>query len=288
VPHYLFNTTKKNNAYKTVLISSTGLNSLNNLLPAIFYINVSPEVQDHPSVTMMLVIFGIILCIIFLGVLILKFVVGNHNLWAKQNIYQVQNSQVFSFLDRFLFRTPFQDQDLYLYKAFKKVKDLKYAGTVLFRHSILYILDLDLVKNILVKAFDHFVNRRGIEFSDAKFHEMLFNMVNQDWKDLRTTMSPTFITSKIKRMFEVFNESADRMATSLKAEIEKNYVTTTNQLRYVTSYFLQQYFGSYCSRTINPSVCLSIRASTGRVFLRYFLSCSGLFLSEPVIRIKML
>jgi len=88
---------------------------------------------------------------------------------------------------------------------------------------MLFILDLDLIKNVLVKDFDHFMNRRGIEFSDEKFDKMLFNMINQDWKDLRATMSPTFTTSKLKRMFGVFNESAEKMVKFLEKEIKNKW-----------------------------------------------------------------
>lgn len=170
----------------------------------------------------MFLILGTVVGIILLGLLILKYIDGNKDYWAKQNIYQVDYSQVFKLVDRLLFRIPFQDQDLNLYKAFKKVEGLKYGGTLLFRHPILYVWDPELIKSILVKDFDHFINRRGIEFSDPKFQEMLFNMVNQEWKDMRTTMTPTFTTSKIKRMFGIFNESSDKMTKFLKKEIDRN------------------------------------------------------------------
>jgi len=172
---------------------------------------------------MVLFIVGAIVGLGLLLFLLIKFIDGNQGYWTKENVHQVHGGSLYGMWDRFLFRILLHENDRLLYNALKKKKTgLKFGGTTLFRHPMLYVLDLDLVKNILVKDFDHFTNRRGIDFGDPEFDKMLFNMVNQEWKDLRATMSPTFTTSKIKRMFGVFNESGEKMVNFLNQEIRKN------------------------------------------------------------------
>ncbi|CAG7832235.1 unnamed protein product, partial [Allacma fusca] len=45
---------------------------------------------------------------------------------------------------------------------------------------------------------------------------MLIQRTGKEWKDLRSVMSPTFTTGKIKRMFTYFNTCADQFANHLK------------------------------------------------------------------------
>lgn len=83
----------------------------------------------------------------------------------------------------------------------------------IFGATNLYIVDPDLIRNIVVKDFDHFVNNRGVQTSKSSkyFSKMLFIMKNEQWKGVRAKLTPTFTTGKIKRMFAIFQNSNNRM-----------------------------------------------------------------------------
>lgn len=81
-----------------------------------------------------------------------------------------------------------------------------------------FVTDLDLIKLIMVKDFDHFVNRRQVlnENSPELFKKQIINMESEEWKELRSKMSPTFTTGKIRRMFDIFEKSNQRLTQYLE------------------------------------------------------------------------
>ena len=84
------------------------------------------------------------------------------------------------------------------------------VGMIDFNKPALLVTDLDLLKNIYIKDFDSFMDRRELklEKTDPIFHRMLLFMEGEAWKELRNKMSPTFTTGKIRRMFEIFHSSS--------------------------------------------------------------------------------
>lgn len=85
--------------------------------------------------------------------------------------------------------------DSYFY--FKK-KGAKLGGTYLFFHPHYVVTDLDLIKKMLISDFDHFVNRGLFEYKEGRdsMNAHLFNIEDQEWKTLRTKLSPTFTSGK--------------------------------------------------------------------------------------------
>lgn len=84
------------------------------------------------------------------------------------------------------------------------------------------IIDPDLLKGVLVKDFDHFSDRRTFVAGkgDYLFSKMLFAMTGERWKRLRSKLSPTFTTGKIKRMFRLFDNSGKKFVKFLESEIQ--------------------------------------------------------------------
>jgi cytochrome P450 family 6 len=96
-------------------------------------------------------------------------------------------------------------------------------GFYFFNIRTLIPTDLDLIKEILVKSFDTF-HDRGFNFNDAKDPLLvnIFNTRGQKWKDLRTKMTPTFTTGRIKAMFPIILTITNRLTEFLtdKNEVE--------------------------------------------------------------------
>lgn len=75
----------------------------------------------------------------------------------------------------------------------------------------------EIIKRIGIKDFDYFQDHRS--FADAKTDEIwgnnLFQMKGENWRQMRTTLSPAFTGSKMRQMFELILESADGVASHL-------------------------------------------------------------------------
>ncbi|KAK7866093.1 hypothetical protein R5R35_011611 [Gryllus longicercus] len=83
---------------------------------------------------------------------------------------------------------------------------------------LLMVRDPELIKVIAVKEFDSFVNHRSFasEKNDPIMGRNLFNLKDQTWKDLRSTMSPAFTTSKIKTMMPLISQCAAQFTATLR------------------------------------------------------------------------
>lgn len=88
----------------------------------------------------------------------------------------------------------------------------------------LLVGDPDLLKQILVKDFDHFTDRRLFRSDhedDRVMNESLVQKNGEEWKTLRSIMSPAFTSGKMKGMFPMICEKADVLVSSLLRESAK-------------------------------------------------------------------
>jgi len=93
-------------------------------------------------------------------------------------------------------------------------------GTFLGTSPTLHVNDTEIIKSVFIKDFDHFVNRRKAAFPEIKvLRYLLFGLENQKWKDIRSTVTPTFTTGKIKRYSIQMKECTDRLCTNFKSII---------------------------------------------------------------------
>lgn len=72
------------------------------------------------------------------------------------------------------------------------------------------IRDPELFKKIAIKEFDSFEDRKFVvkPESDTLMGNAVFLMRGQHWRDMRTTLSPSFTGNKMRRMFELISECA--------------------------------------------------------------------------------
>jgi len=85
----------------------------------------------------------------------------------------------------------------------------------------LWINDTKIIKSILVKNFNHFVNRRPFDMGETKvIRKMLSIIENQEWKDLRAAVSPTFTSGKIKRYSAQMKECTDLLISRLHSMVK--------------------------------------------------------------------
>lgn len=87
-----------------------------------------------------------------------------------------------------------------IYTQMKHAGD--YCGIYFFRNPVLMVLSPEFAKNVLVRDFNHFVDR-GV-YSNEQCDPLsanLFFLEGQRWKILRAKLTPTFTTGKLKQMF---------------------------------------------------------------------------------------
>ncbi|CAB3252953.1 unnamed protein product [Arctia plantaginis] len=102
----------------------------------------------------------------------------------------------------------------------------RFVGRFEFTNPVLYIRDLELIKKITVKDFEHFLDHRIMidEKMDPLFGRNLLSLKGQEWKDMRSTLSPAFTSSKMRLMVPFMVEVSDLMTQSLKAQIKDSGV----------------------------------------------------------------
>ncbi|XP_063534371.1 cytochrome P450 6B5-like [Cydia strobilella] len=85
----------------------------------------------------------------------------------------------------------------------------KVVGMFRMTTPTLIVRDLDILKHILVKDFDNFVDR-GLEFSKEGLGQNLFHSDGETWRGLRSRFSPIFTNSKLKNMMYLLTDRADK------------------------------------------------------------------------------
>jgi len=74
------------------------------------------------------------------------------------------------------------------------------------------VKDMELIRLVLIKDFDHFVDRRHIVASmktNKYFMNMLTVMRGDKWKEMRTIISPVFTSGKLKSMMPIIHKVID-------------------------------------------------------------------------------
>lgn len=109
--------------------------------------------------------------------------------WEKRGIYtyRIHNENEYIILET--------------YKTLK-TKGLKHGAFVRFYRPFFMTTDLDEIKAILKRDSDHFINR-GM-YSNPKGDPMsasLARLENQDWKNVRSIVSPIFSSGKFQEYF---------------------------------------------------------------------------------------
>ncbi|KAL4707493.1 hypothetical protein ACJJTC_000245 [Scirpophaga incertulas] len=130
-------------------------------------------------------------------------------------------------MTRVLFRTE-HFADL-LDRIYNEFPDEKFVGRFEFLNAMVMIKDVELIKKITIKDFEHFLDHRTMvdDKTDPLFGRNLFSLKGQEWKDMRSTLSPAFTSSKMKLMVPFMVEVGNQMIDTLKKKIEdssSNYI----------------------------------------------------------------
>ncbi|EFA02825.1 cytochrome P450 6a2 [Tribolium castaneum] len=140
------------------------------------------------------------------------------------------------------------------YKQFKP-RGLKHGGVYLGPRPFWVITDPGLIKHILQIDFPHFINHGT--YADEENDPLsahLFSLEGTKWKNMRTKMTPTFTSGKMKMMFQTLvdctpglKDIMDEHASKKKAVNIKNILE-----RFTTDIIGSVGFGIECNSLKDP------------------------------------
>lgn len=101
------------------------------------------------------------------------------------------------------------------------------CGVYEFSRPILVIWGPEMLKHFFVKDFDHFSDRRDFKINsshqrDRMATEMVARKNGEEWKKMRSIISPTFTSGKIKSMFPLVCDKADALVQFLMRQAAQN------------------------------------------------------------------
>ncbi|XP_013140392.1 PREDICTED: cytochrome P450 6B5-like isoform X2 [Papilio polytes] len=85
----------------------------------------------------------------------------------------------------------------------------KVVGVYRMTSPCLLLRDLDVIKNVMIKDFDQFVDR-GVSFSKDGLGLNLFHADGDTWRVLRNRFTPVFTSGKLKNMLYLMTERGEQ------------------------------------------------------------------------------
>ncbi|NP_001352494.1 cytochrome P450-6a17-like [Musca domestica] len=145
-----------------------------------------------------------------------------------------------------------------------------FCGYYMLVQPVALVLDLDLAKNILIKDFQHFENR-GVFHNpqDDPLSGHLFNLEDTVWKNLRTKLSPTFTSGKMKQMFSLVVKVSNDCREVLDEMLQQSREVDIKELvaRYTTDVIGSCAFGLECNSLRDPEA--EFRVLNKRMFTKF-------------------
>ncbi|KAE8745339.1 Cytochrome P450 CYP6k1-like [Frankliniella occidentalis] len=144
----------------------------------------------------------------------------NFSHWRKLGVKHISPEFFFGNIrKRVLFRQSFHELQKELYFSFPGER---VAGIYEGRRPTLMVRDPDLIKLIMVRDFDHFVDRPVLRFRQRpSVNNMLITLQGAQWKAVRAILTPTFTSGKIKSMSLLVMDVGKQMVSFLENVIDK-------------------------------------------------------------------
>ncbi|CAH1111481.1 unnamed protein product [Psylliodes chrysocephalus] len=146
---------------------------------------------------------------IFLSVvgIIFFYIKWKQSYWSRRGVNYIEPDFFFGNTTAITKRKEHRNKVYRSFYHYFKSRGEKFGGVYDFLSPVLILTDQKLIKNVLQKDFSHFVNHVGYINEDADaITGNLFNLKDGKWKDIRSKLTPTFTTGKIKMMFETMTE----------------------------------------------------------------------------------
>ncbi|NXC16805.1 CP3A9 protein, partial [Corythaeola cristata] len=102
------------------------------------------------------------------------------------------------------------------------------------RQPVMAIADPQIIKSVLVKeCYSTFTNRRHVDLAGV-LNNAISLAEDEQWKRLRTVLSPTFTSGKLKEMFPIMKHYGEVLVKNIQKQVEKDNIMSVKDI-----------FGSY-------------------------------------------
>ncbi|CAH0667045.1 unnamed protein product [Chilo suppressalis] len=109
-------------------------------------------------------------------------------------------------------------------RIYQQYPEERFFGQYEFLRPLVIVKDIELIKQITIKDFEYFLDHKTMVDGsiDPLFGRNLFSLKGEEWKDMRSTLSPAFTSSKMKMMLPFIVEVGNRMTDTLKKQIKES------------------------------------------------------------------
>ncbi|XP_044738026.1 cytochrome P450 9e2-like [Chrysoperla carnea] len=143
--------------------------------------------------------------------------------WEKRGIPYVKGYPIVgNFFWHAIKKSSMGDELIKLYNAYP---EKKCYGIFLFGRPAIFVRDLDITKNVLIKNFENFVDHSDSVFLEGVnpiLDRNLLALRGNDWRDMRATLSPAFTGSKMRGMFQLMVDAGEYFVNYFVNEAKKS------------------------------------------------------------------
>ncbi|XP_059062048.1 cytochrome P450 6B1-like [Achroia grisella] len=147
----------------------------------------------------------------------------DHDYWSQRGVF---SPPALPFLGHIGPLLSFKDQTGNLFKRYYDTyKNERFIGIHQFFARTLIVHDPELIRRVCVNDFHHFTDRGFYYHKDVDpMVESLVFLRGTEWRKLRTKISPTFSPNKLRGMYPIIENVADKFLIKIKdmLRIEKN------------------------------------------------------------------
>nr|CAH7716644.1 unnamed protein product [Callosobruchus chinensis] len=180
---------------------------------------------------------------ILISYLIVKFYAKNYDFFKKRGVKYVRPKPIVGNVGKVMLLR--ENLGMVLKEIYDGI-DAPYFGVFMFHLPYLVLKSPQLIKDVMVKDFSHFMNRT---WAQAKHDEIQKNMMffqhGEEWKVTRSKLSPVFTSGKLKGMFHILKNNGDQLIDYLNKHSEAVDLENLSG-RYVLNGIARCFFG------INP------------------------------------
>ncbi|XP_037043226.1 probable cytochrome P450 6d5 [Bradysia coprophila] len=128
-----------------------------------------------------------------------------HNFWKNRGFAQLQPHFIFGDIQPMIKQKMSFGQ--VLESLYVKTKMHKLVGIYFLYKPVMLVNDPVLLQHVFIKNFTNFHDRPcNIDLDVDPIQDNLFNTPGKKWRDLRTKLSPTFTSGKLKGMFSIITD----------------------------------------------------------------------------------
>lgn len=195
--------------------------------------------------------------ILLLGLITVALLYFKHaySYWSKRNVFTIPPDIPFGNFRPFILQRKFIGENLaYLYNQVKHT-GRPYVGLYMTWRPVLLLLDPELCKIVLTKEFQHFSSRsEDIDEEKDPLAAHLVNLNGNKWKFMRSKLTPTFSSGKMKMMFHTLLSCSEELNVYLAAHEKSEEPLEIKEVmaRFTTDIIASCAFGIECNSLKEP------------------------------------